>query len=106
MNATKMLTASSKTICLKEKLNTVIKMPKFFFNKTLIITVATPTPIADKQKFIIAIMKLSAKKILNTSLLLEPIARRIPISCFLWEMLMPIKFASIKAAKTANPRPI
>ena len=37
----------------------------------------------DKTKLIIAIINASEKNILNTSLLLEPIARNIPISSFL-----------------------
>lgn len=104
--ATKRLTINKRRIWRGPKFNTVIKTPSSFLIATLIIVVATNTPIAESRKLIMAIIKLSEKKIRNTSLLLEPIARRIPISCFLCEILVPIKFASIKDANTANPIPI
>ena len=72
----------------------------------LIAAVAAPVAIQESAKLIIAMIKLSEKNILNTSLLLEPIALKIPISCFLYEILEAIKFDNINAANTANPIPI
>ena len=72
----------------------------------MIIAVATPVPIVERTKLIIAIIKLSKKKILNTSLLLAPIALRIPISCFLYEILVAIKLDNIIIANTAKPIPM
>ena len=47
----------------------------------------------------------SEKKILNTSKLLAPTARKIPISFFFCEMDTEIKFDSNNAAKTARTNP-
>ena len=42
----------------------------------------------------------------KTSAPREPMARSMPISCFLWEMLVAMKFESIMPANTAKPTPI
>lgn len=59
-----------------------------------------------KIALIIAIIKLSLKKILNTSLLLAPTALKIPISLFLWLIEIVIKFNNKRDAKIAKPSPI
>ena len=59
-----------------------------------------------KITLIIAIIKLSLKKILNTSLLLAPTALKIPISLFLWLIEIVIKFNNKRDAKIAKPSPI
>ena len=72
----------------------------------LIAEQATKQPIRETIMEIIVIKKDSEKKILNTSKLLAPTARRIPISRFLCEMETEIKFDKRSAANTAITIPI
>ena len=105
INATAKDTRRSKPICLTPKERIVIRIPISSLKIELIIAETTPVVTIARKKFIIAIINASAKKILNTSLEREPIARRIPISCFLREILVAIKLESIRDANTARARP-
>lgn len=81
--ATNKLNAKSNAICLTPNERIVIRSPTSFLKILFTIADITAVPVTASTKFIIAMIKLSAKNILKTSLLLEPIARRIPISRFL-----------------------
>ena len=72
----------------------------------LIMEQATKQPVMDMIIEMIAIKKDSEKKILNTSKLLAPTARRIPISRFLYEIDTEMKLERSNAANTAITIPI
>ena len=72
----------------------------------LMIEQATKQPTMDMTIEMSAIKKDSEKKILNTSELLAPTARKIPISRFLCEIDTEIKLERSKAANTAITIPI
>ena len=103
-NAERTETPIIRTICLIPAFKSVMSTGSFArtipFN-TLQITIVA---IEDNTKLIAAIIKLSLKKIPNTSLPLAPSARRTPISLFFYEIYVEMKFISISAANNANPR--
>ena len=61
-------------------------------------------PMIEIARHTAVMTKDSEKKILNTSILLAPTARRIPISRFLYEIEMAIKLDNSNAANIANTR--
>lgn len=83
INATNKATPNIKAICLNPKIIKVNEIPKSLIKTLLIIVQTTPQPIDDKTKFIIQMIKLSAKKIEKTSFPRAPIALSTPISRFL-----------------------
>ena len=104
MKADSTLIPSINANCLMPTDKNTKSRPKSATTTVLIIMQVVIVAIDASTKLIPAMIKLSLKKIPNTSEPLAPSALRMPISRFLYEIEVDMKFISSREANIAIPR--